>query len=117
MNRTSPRTAVVALQPSHVVFKKGTVIIVMEARKPEEAQRIALYIAQSLPDSKLVTITSRVVRGGLPVPDLFVLLKKRCDVNGSNHFYAFNAILTFNSSRFKIVSHCKHLNTFCLKSI
>ena len=33
-----------------VAFRKGTIVIVVEARKAEEAQRIALYIAENLPD-------------------------------------------------------------------
>ena len=33
-----------------VAFRKGTIVIVVEAHKAEEAQRIALYIAENLPD-------------------------------------------------------------------
>ena len=49
-NRTSPRIEGGHPSTFDVAFRKGTVVIVVEARKPETAQRIALYLAEILPD-------------------------------------------------------------------
>ena len=48
-NSTPARINVGRHQTFDVAFRKGKVVIVVEARKPEIAQKIALYIAENLP--------------------------------------------------------------------